>query len=695
MTKKKETIKEINLNKDNDIKETLTINNQILNNENFKNLIKEKDKLKNIDIKSVYFPHSEIRNIQDEFIDAVIEAVNNKKHLIAHAPTGLGKTAAALSPALTYTLKNKKTIFFLTSRHTQHNIVNETLKLIKKKHEQDFITTDVIGKKHMCLQNGIERLYNSEFIEFCKNLREDGTCEFYNNTYEDKKSKLSFRADEAINSLKIKGINTSNDIIRFCELEKDKLCPYEISYKLAKDAKVIIADYYHIFNSHIQNTLFKKINKELKDCIIIIDEAHNLPDRIRELMSEQLSLTRLDRAINEAKKYKYDETRYILYKIKEKVIELGDTVPEKETEKLITHKEFVEKISEIDEYRKILDDLIFVGDEIRKEHKRSYIAGIAEMMYHWYKDKNNIEYDDPDREEKWEKAFICYIRIDPKNNDVIIRSKCLDPGIITGEIINETHTTILMSGTLLPIEMYRDILDLKKEKTIVKELPCPFPPANKLSLIVPETSTKYTERSDDQFKKIATITVNIANSIDGNVAIFFPSYYIKNQIEKYFFKMYKNKIFSETQFMESEERHELIEDFKKNNEDGSILMAVASGSYGEGIDLPGNLLKGVIVVGLPLGKPDLETKELINYYDKKFRKGWDYGYLFPAFNKTLQNAGRCIRTHDDKGIIVYLDERYEWRNYYRCFPKDLKIKITKNFRKEIKEFFDNHEKDKK
>ena len=98
-------------------------------------------------------------------------------------------------------------------------------------------------------------------------------------------------------------------------------------------------------------------------------------------------------------------------------------------------------------------------------------------------------------------------------------------------------------------------------------------------------------------------------------------------------------------------------------------------------------MNAVIVVGLPLEKPNLETKELIDYYDKLFGKGWDYGYLFPAFNKTLQNAGRCIRSKDDKGIVVFLDERYAWSNYYRCFPKELKIKVTKNYKGDIVDFF--------
>jgi DNA excision repair protein ERCC-2 len=105
--------------------------------------------------------------------------------------------------------------------------------------------------------------------------------------------------------------------------------------------------------------------------------------------------------------------------------------------------------------------------------------------------------------------------------------------------------------------------------------------------------------------------------------------------------------------------------------------------------LPGDYLKCVVIVGLPLQKPDLETQALIKYYDDKFKKGWDYGYLLPAFNKALQSAGRCIRTETDKGVIVFIDERYAWTNYFRCFPANWDIKITLLFDRLIEEFFKN------
>ena len=136
-----------------------------------------------------------------------------------------------------------------------------------------------------------------------------------------------------------------------------------------------------------------------------------------------------------------------------------------------------------------------------------------------------------------------------------------------------------------------------------------------------------------------------------------------------------------------DEKSKLLADFKMTFIRGGLLLAVVGGNFHEGVDLPGNLLSGVIIVGLPLGQPDLTTKQLIAYYDEKYRKGWDYGYIFPAFVKAMQCAGRCIRSENDRGVIAFIDDRYSWPKYYACFPKGYNPTITVNFSAAIKEFF--------
>ena len=133
----------------------------------------------------------------------------------------------------------------------------------------------------------------------------------------------------------------------------------------------------------------------------------------------------------------------------------------------------------------------------------------------------------------------------------------------------------------------------------------------------------------------------------------------------------------------------MLERFKSYKDEGAALLGAATGSFGEGIDLMGDYLKAVIVVGLPLEKPNLETGALIDYYDRKFGKGWDYGYVLPAITRTLQNAGRCIRSETDKGVIIFLDERYAWPRYYKCFPKEMDVSISQHYPEKIRQFFSN------
>jgi len=140
--------------------------------------------------------------------------------------------------------------------------------------------------------------------------------------------------------------------------------------------------------------------------------------------------------------------------------------------------------------------------------------------------------------------------------------------------------------------------------------------------------------------------------------------------------------------MSKEEKENFLEEFKSERKKGGVLLGVSGANFAEGVDLPGDLLNGVVVVGLPLGKPDLKTREVINYYEKKFGQGWDYGYIFPAMTKCIQSAGRCIRSETDKGAVIFLDERFAWERYYNCFPDRVGLRVTKEYEKLLRDFFE-------
>ena len=180
--------------------------------------------------------------------------------------------------------------------------------------------------------------------------------------------------------------------------------------------------------------------------------------------------------------------------------------------------------------------------------------------------------------------------------------------------------------------------------------------------------------------------VTISKTVPGNTAVFFPSYSLRDQVYLFFKDASEKSIIIEKQGLSKEGKAAMLEEFKQFKNSGAVLLGVTSGSFGEGIDLPGDFLKCVVIVGIPLGRPNLETKELITYYNEKFGRGWDYGYILPAITKVLQNAGRCIRSETDRGVILYLDERYTWPNYAKCFPAD-SIELAKDYEERIKAFF--------
>jgi len=603
------------------------------------------------------FPFDEKREVQKEFIDTLRKCLDISKDFIAHAPTGLGKTVAALVPALEIALKKDKVVFFLTSRHTQHKIAIETLKEINRKSEVNVV--DIIGKKWMCLVPGVNVLFSGEFSEYCKKQKEERKCEFYVNTRMTNGS-LSTIAKKVIEDIKQIGPMHNEQLIEMCR--EEKLCPYEVSVAMAANANVIIGDYYYIFNQKIRDMFLPKIQKELSQCIIIADEGHNLPNRIRELMTARLSTVMIKGAIKEAKKFEHTNIIPFLSLLQDILNNMTEKM-RKGDEKLIDRDLLIKSIEKEIEYEQLIEDLQFSGDAIRIANKRSYVGSIADFLRSWFGPNKGF-------------ARIVEVRDGKQGEMSVLSYRCLDPSLSTGDVIKDAHSTIIMSGTLTPTSMYRDLLGF--DNAIEKVYKSPFDESNKLSLVIPETTTKFTERSEEQYRKMASICAQVVNEVPGNCIVFFPSYFIRDAVNNYFQELCEKTTFIEVPNMQKYEKDEMLDKFKQYKDSGAVLLGAASGNFGEGIDLPGDLLKCVVVVGLPLGSPDLETKELIKYYDAKFGAGWDYGYLAPAMHKTIQAAGRCIRTEKDKGVVVFMDKRFIWNNYSKYFPKDWEMQICKN-----------------
>ncbi len=615
----------------------------------------------------LWFPHETIRPGQDKLIVDLEIALKEEKILLAHAPTGLGKTAGALSVALACALEKNKRIFFLTNRHTQHQIAINTLKLIKEK-GANFSCADLIGKRWMCNQE-IAGLFGNEFNEFCKAVTEKDECEFYNRVRE--KKKLTVEAKKLISDLKQQGPLHNEEVIRLSN--RERMCSYEISSALAKDAQVIIGDYNYLFNPFVQNTIFAKLEIELEDVLLIVDEGHNLPNRITEMLSANLSSYIIKSAILEAKKYNYKGLISWLQELMRILTELNDFKSQGfNKEKLITQDAFFSKVNALVNYDGLIEELELAADEIRKKQRRSYLGSISNFLNLWKGEDKGF-------------ARIISEKTGKYGSMILLSYLCLDPRVVTEKIFSQIYAGIIMSGTLKPAFMYKDILGISRG--IEKEYFSPFPAENKLSLIIPETSTKYDLRGEVMYKKIAEKCTELASLIPGNVAFFFPSYELRDKIAAFIFS--KKKFFWEKKEASKEEKEIFLAEFKAEKETGGVLLGVAGANFAEGIDLPGDLLNGVVVVGLPLAHPDLKTKELIQYYDDKFGRGRDYGYIYPAMTKCIQSAGRCIRSETDKGVVIFLDERYTWQNYYACLPRE-GLLVSKNYEKLLKGFFNSN-----
>ncbi len=611
------------------------------------------------------FPFKEIREGQREFMQDVESSLGEGKHLMAHAPTGLGKTAAVISPALEFSLKNNKTVFFLTPKHTQHTIVVDTLKRIHKKFKTNFVAVDIIGKQWTC-PHKLRDLDSREFNEFCRAIKREERCKFYNQV---RRGKLSEKAKQMIARIKREPMHAEK-VAEICS--DNGLCPYEICTEIGKDANVIVCDYFHIFSPRVRKAFLSKLSKELDNLILIIDEAHNLPGRVRKLLSNNLTEFSLKRAVGEANFLGFETLADDFRDIARILKELGEGMA-KFDERLVKKEDFsstlVEKVGM--KYNDFVESVNDLGEEVLNipNRHRSYSKAIGRFLDSWAKEDRG------------------YARILRKGKDTVLSRTCLDPSLSSMTVFDDSHSSVFMSGTLIPVGMYMDVLGLKPERTELREYMSPFPEENRLLLLVPGVTTKFSERSDYMYRRYARIISEIAAEVPGNLAVFFPSYQVMGSVAGNMREI-KKSILVERQGMKKEDRVQLCNQLVNSTASGGgILLGVQAGSLSEGVDYANNLLDAVIVVGLPLETPTLEIKSLIEYYDFKFERGWDYGYIYPAMNRALQAAGRCIRSETDRGAIVLMDERFKWQNYRKCFPKDFEFVTTEIPTKYVRRFF--------
>ncbi len=598
----------------------------------------------------MYFRHQTFRKYQDKLIKDVLKAIETNSCLLANAPTGLGKTDAVLGAALTKALEKNLVVFFLTPKISQHKIALEVIKGINEKYGLGIKAVDLVGRKYMCIHPSLLNLDHDNFYTMCKALREDEICSYYGKA-------VGYSKEEKITANLLKKELEKQNVYEFENLmefgKKKEACPYELLISLTDSSTVIVGDYYHLFIKPVREVLLKKARKELEDSIIIVDEAHNLPSRLRANLSKTLTEFMLKRVDYELELVGGEKLGIV-----ESFKEWVKSILKEKREATLSKEDFINFVEQNFEWENLKSYLEEAGVNYSKITRRnSFCLKVSSFLSLWEEEGGEV-------------------RIAKKSKYYSISKKLLDISS-QANILNQAYSSIIMSGTLHPVEMYKDILGIKKP--IMRAYPSPFPARNRLFIIQKGITTLYSKRGEELYKSYAEWIDKVFQASPGGVAVFFPSFEVLEGVST----------FIKSNFLKQERKSTPSKNLlilKKFRSKKSLLLAVQGGSFSEGVDFNNGEIKVLIVAGLALEEMNIERKALVDFYEKKFKKGMDYGYIYPAVTKALQAAGRAIRREQDKAVILLMDERFRWSNYFKFLPPESYI-ITPNPIKYINEFF--------
>jgi len=606
----------------------------------------------------VKLPYTLRRN-QQEIIDTIKKGLTSKNHLVIEAPTGSGKTFTSLASALPFTLENDYRIIYCVRTNSQQEQVIRELKEFKKSGNNISVVA-IQGRQSMCPQqkddNELARSNWSEKSKICKSLKTQSKmgetgCPYYRKLLRPTKKLLETWSSEIYNAEEY----TFN-------AEKEGLCPYELNKLLLKKAQVVIVPYVYFFEDFIRKYLLGWMDSSIDKIVTIVDEAHNLPDWSRDAASDYLGIDTLHRASKESEKFGLllgdgSQPSFFLdlvesalkslseYHIKEEeeegllpshIVSLDSEVPTFETEMMSLGKMTLYRLKQQSSELSRMGQLIRQTLLEKRKRPRSYLGTVGDFLCRWL---DSIESHS--------------IRLVGKN-PLRLEKVCLDPRTMTG-FLDETAGVIMMSGTLSPLNMFRDLIGLKSE-SILERYGSTFPKENRLIRYVNDVTTSYRELNTNPKVWIQLVDKleSIINKFSGNIALFFPSYKI---LESALNELKLSKpIYKEYSGMNQDELMNTVECFKADS--GSLLAGVMGGRLAEGIDYPDTSLEMAIIVGVPYPAPGVRQEALQHYFDVCFNgKGWEYAVESPALRKILQAAGRVIRSEKDKGMIIITDGR--------------------------------------
>lgn len=608
------------------------------------------------------FPY-EARDVQKKMMEKIKEALEKRKNIVLHAPAGSGKTAGVLAPVVSFALDNDMGVIYLTRTNSQQKQAIKELKLMEKKTKIKAV--GIQGKANMCLLiENIPSLLgggNEEISRFCS-ARKKRSIEYLRGKKNPNRCIFFENFLLLKDKLNLNGVKAAEEMMEYGR--KNKICAYEMNKLFMKNANVVVAPYIYIFDDALKEKFASWYSYPFKRTVVIIDEAHNLPDFAREIKSASLSIVTIKNAIKEKEEYNIadEDIDYFIKSMQDFVEGLAEELKYSKNGDAIIGNELEKEFSSIgiskEDMKKIAEKLISYGDVIAdmKESQnllpRSYLRSMGKFTLSW------ISFD-----ERWVKIA----------EEGKIEAYCMDPSIATS-ILNEFYSSIHMSGTLEPMEEYVKSIGINAD---MLKLSSSFPEENRKIFYIDGLTTKY-YMDNNMVKKIGKEIEKICNSNDKNILVFFPSYSILER----FVNIIKinRRIYIEKRKDKQALLMKKIEKFKKN---GGIFLSVMGGRISEGMDFPSEEVEIVLIVGIPYPPPSAKLIALQSYYDKKFGNGWKYVVEAKAIRKIEQAIGRLIRSEKDKGIAIILDERA------KRFKKYIDMERCNNAVHEIKKFWEN------
>lgn len=582
---------------------------------------------RDISIKALQFPFENYRKGQRELAVAVYKTIMQEKKLFVQAPTGIGKTISTVFPAVKAVGEQHiSKIFYLTAKTITRQVAEEAFTKMRSK-GLSFRTITLTAKDKICFNK--EGSCNPDFCEYAKG--------HYN------------RVNDALTDILGGTQSFSREVIEEYAL-KHKVCPFEFALDVSLWADCIICDYNYVFDPRVYLKRFFMNNDS--DYAFLIDESHNLVDRAREMFSAQISKT----AFYEAKKLMKDKQPKIakqLNKINSYMISLRKQC--KEEDGYIVSKD------ELTELYKLLNNFIRDSEEWILRNQSNDIEGFDQVLEVYFNAITFIKIA-----ELYDERYVTFI--DTNGSEVRVKLFCIDPSYLLAEAVKRGKTAVFFSATLTPLSYFMEILGGDKEDYNIN-LTSPFD-NNKLCLLVDDrVSTKYRNR-ENSYDKIVEIIKIAIDKKHGNYMVYFPSYKYMNEVYLRFTEKYPDiSTMCQQGSMSEEEREEFLNKFVPNSEKSFVCFCVLGGIFSEGIDLKGDRLIGAIIVSVGLPQVSSEQNIIMNYFQQKNGMGYENAYMFPGMNKVLQAAGRVIRSEEDIGMVLLIDERFTDYEYKCLFPK--------------------------